>query len=123
MVGGRKGGHMVGPKLASATCQPLPAAACPCLLQPRQAVEACLGLQRELLLASAHQPVLFALDDYNALHWTTEYGASSGATAGGRSAVMVGGAVERRELSVEELPLVWAGLGGRRCQGFWGSTL
>lgn len=43
--------------------------------------------------AAAPPRVLFAIDDYNALHWTTDYGA----TVRGK---------HRRLLRVDELPLV-----------------
>lgn len=38
------------------------------------AVECCLALIQELAAVSETQPVLLAVDDYNALYWQTEYG-------------------------------------------------
>ncbi|MEW5303254.1 MAG: hypothetical protein WDW36_005962 [Sanguina aurantia] len=63
------------------------------LILARSAVESCIQLRQELQrCATPERPFLVAIDDYNALHWTTEYG-----TAAGKD--------ERRLLSVAELSL------------------
>ncbi|MEW5309713.1 MAG: hypothetical protein WDW38_001577 [Sanguina aurantia] len=68
------------------------------LILARSAVESCIQLRQELQrCATPERPFLVAIDDYNALHWTTEYG-----TAAGKD--------ERRLLSVAELSLVGSGL-------------
>lgn len=58
----------------------------------------CLQLIQELSVVSSNIPVLFAVDDYNALYWKTEYGESV-VKPGGRH-------MYRRELQVDELNLV-----------------
>lgn len=42
--------------------------------QAALAVDCCLALINELAAVSTSQPVLLAVDDYNALYWATEYG-------------------------------------------------
>lgn len=58
----------------------------------RLAVESCLALRDELIAASSKVPVLFVVDNYNSLYWTTDYGVALSPR-------------HRRLLKVEELPL------------------
>lgn len=65
------------------------------------AVECCLALVNELAAVSHQQPVLLAVDDYNALYWTTEYGRTFFRQPENRPAYTV-----RKLLTVEQLNLV-----------------
>lgn len=64
-------------------------------------MECCLALIRELAAVSHTQPVLLAVDDYNALYWATEYGRTLFRNPPNRPAYSV-----RKPLSVEQLNLV-----------------
>jgi len=66
------------------------------------AVDSVLELARGLAAASQHLPVLFAIDDYNALHWRTDYGATVYGGSGRKRYS------HRRELRVEELTMASA---------------
>eukprot|EP00879_Flechtneria_rotunda_P024773 GHRR01026283.1.p1 GENE.GHRR01026283.1~~GHRR01026283.1.p1 ORF type:complete len:312 (+),score=113.83 GHRR01026283.1:643-1578(+) len=48
------------------------------------AVDCCLQLVHELAALSTQQPVLLAVDDYNALYWKTDYGVTKLVTPEGR---------------------------------------
>lgn len=70
-------------------------------VQGELAVECCLQLIKELAAVSAQQPVLLAVDDYNALYWTTEYGRTIFREPEGKPAYSV-----RKPLHVQHLNLV-----------------
>jgi hypothetical protein len=79
------------------------------LLQGQLAAECCLALIQELTAVSQQQPVLLAVDDYNALHWTTEYGKTLFREPKNGPAYSV-----RKPLVVEQLNLVSGGVTARR---------
>lgn len=64
-------------------------------------MECCLSLIKELAAISAHQPVLLAVDDYNALYWKTDYGTTLFREPADGPAYSV-----RKPLSVTQLNLV-----------------
>lgn len=72
-------------------------------MQGELAVECCLALINELAAVSEQQPVLLAVDDYNALYWTTEYGRTLFREPDNGPAYSV-----RKPLQVEQLNLVSA---------------
>jgi hypothetical protein len=70
-------------------------------MQGRLAVDCCLQLVKELAALSAQQPVLLAVDGYNALHWRSDYGRTVSRTPRGKPAYQY-----RREVPVRNLNLV-----------------
>jgi hypothetical protein len=70
-------------------------------MQGRLAVDCCLQLVKELAALSAQQPVLLAVDGYNALHWRSDYSRTIRRTPRGKPAYQY-----REELPVRKLNLV-----------------